>query len=265
MIDSSSVAHRAIPSFPSVSTSLTLHQALADSADLREFLEEFTQVMAAHLSSEGTSVWCAVTLLRDGRVGTVASSNARAEVLDEIQYDYGDGPCLTAARQQLIVHIPDLAQGPWPAYGQAAAAQGVRSAVAAPFDLPGPDKAALNVYAGTVDAFSEEAIAAITQEVVATSTALRLALRLAKHQDTESDLVSAMTSRTAIDVAVGILITQQHCTQPEAFDLLAAAAARRGVKVRELAVELIESTTGHTPTTHFNASEAPWPERKTTD
>ena len=82
MIDPSSVAQRAIPSFPSVSTNLALHQVLAESTDLQEFLEEFTQVMAAHLSSEGTSVWCAVTLLRDGRVGTVASSNARALVLD---------------------------------------------------------------------------------------------------------------------------------------------------------------------------------------
>ena len=261
--DSSSVAHRPIPSFPSVSTRLRLHEVLAESQDLREFLEEFTQVIAAHLTGEHTSVWCAVTLLRDGRVGTVASSNARALVLDEIQYDYGDGPCLTAARQQLIVHAPDLAQGPWPEYGQAAAAHGVHAAVAAPFDLPGPDKAALNVYAGTRDAFNEDAIAAITQEVVATSTALRLALRLAKHQDTETDLAAAMSSRTAIDVAVGILIGQQHCTQQEAFDLLAAAAARRNLKVRDLAVELVTSTTGQAPTTHFNTSEAPWAARGT--
>lgn len=258
MTDPSSAAHRPIPSFPSVSTTLPLHEVLAESQDLREFLEEFTQVMAAHLSSAHTSVWCAVTLLRDGRVGTVAGSNARAEVLDEIQYDYGDGPCLTAARRQLITHAPDLAHGPWPEYGQAAAAQGVHSAVAAPFDLPGPDKAALNVYAGTTDAFDDDDIAAITQEVVAASTALRLALRLARHQDTETDLSAAMASRTAIDVAVGILIGQQHCTQQEAFDLLAAAAGRRGIKVRTLAAELVESTTGHPPTTHFNTSEAPW-------
>ena len=135
--------------------------------------------------------------------------------------------------------------------------------MAAPFDLPGPDKAALNVYAGTRDAFNEDAIAAITQEVVAASTALRLALRLAKHQDTETDLAAAMSSRTAIDVAVGILIGQQHCTQQEAFDLLAAAAARRNLKVRDLAVELVTSTTGQAPTTHFNTSEAPWAARGT--
>ena len=257
------MAHRPIPSFPSVSTKLPLHEVLAESADLREFLEEFTQVMAAHLTSEHAGVWCAVTLLRDGRVATVASSNARATVLDEIQYGYGDGPCLTAARQQLIVHAPDLAQGPWPDYGRAAAAHGVHSIVAAPFDLPGPDQAALNVYAGAKDAFDEEAIAAITQEVVAASTALRLALRLARHQDTETDLSAAMSSRTAIDVAVGILIGQQHCTQQEAFDLLAAAAGRRGIKVRTLAGELVQSTTGQAPATHFNASQAPWAGRDT--
>ncbi|MFW6188248.1 MAG: ANTAR domain-containing protein [Actinomycetota bacterium] len=263
MNDSSSVAGRPIPSFPSVPTTLRLHEVLAGSEDLREFLEEFTQVVAAHLTSEHAAVWCAVTLLRDGRVGTVASSNARAEVLDEIQYDCGDGPCLTAARQQLIVHAPDLAEGPWPEYGQAAAAQGVHSAVAAPFDLPGPDKAALNVYAGSRNAFDEDAIAAITQEVVAASTALRLALRLARHRETETDLTAAMTSRTAIDVAVGIVIGQQGCTQQEAFDLLTAAAGRRGIKVRELAAEFVETTTGQAPTTHFNASEAPWASRRT--
>lgn len=262
MTDPSSVAHRAIPSFPSVSTALRLHEELAASQDLREFLGEFTQIMAAHLTSERSSVWCAVTLLRDGRVGTVASSNARAEVLDEIQYDYGDGPCLTAARQQLLVHVPDLEQGPWPEYGRAAAAHGVLSAVAAPFDLPGPDKAALNVYAGTRDAFDDDAIAAITQEVVAASTALRLALRLARHQDTETDLSAAMSSRTTIDVAVGIIIGQQNCTQQEAFDLLSAAAGRRNLKVRELAAEFVETTTGQPTTVHFNDSQAPWARRR---
>ena len=57
MNDSSSVAGRPIPSFPSVPTTLRLHEVLAESADLREFLEEFTQVVAAHLTSEHAAVW----------------------------------------------------------------------------------------------------------------------------------------------------------------------------------------------------------------
>ncbi len=245
------------PSYPSVSPSVQLHEVLAASRDLQEFLEEFTQIMAAHLSSSGVEVWCAVTLLRDGTAGTVASSNARAVVLDEIQYGFDKGPCMSAARQQLLIHAPDFATDDrWGAYTEAAMAQGVHSAVAAPFDLPGPDQAALNVYAGVAHAFDETAIATITQEVAATSTALRLALRLAHYQDTEADLRAAMDSRTAIDVAVGIVMAQHYCTQEEAFALLAAAASTRHTKVREIATQLVETTGGQAPTTHFNTSRS---------
>src|SRR4051794_38362791 len=73
-----------------------LQDLLLDSHDMSDFLDEFSRAMAANLSRGKGDVWCAVTLLRDRKAGTVASSSKHAEALDEIQYPIGVGPCLTA-------------------------------------------------------------------------------------------------------------------------------------------------------------------------
>src|SRR3954468_7332439 len=69
-----------------------LQDLLLDSEDFTDFLNEFTRTIAANLSQGEGEVWCAVTLLRERKAGTVASSSKRAEALDEIQYPIGDGP-----------------------------------------------------------------------------------------------------------------------------------------------------------------------------
>ena len=92
-----------------------LQELLLKSEDITGFLDEFTAAMARGLSTADEEVWCAVTLLRPKRSTTVAASSAQAEALDEIQYHYGDGPCLTAAREHRVGHVPDTRTDPrWP-------------------------------------------------------------------------------------------------------------------------------------------------------
>jgi GAF domain-containing protein len=123
-----------------------LHDLLLDSQDITEFLDEFTRTLAAKLSRGEGEVWCAVTLLRERKAGTVASSSTRAEALDEIQYPIGNGPCLTAAREHRLVHIPDVREDrQWPEYNEAAARSGIRSVVGVPFELGDEARAGLNV------------------------------------------------------------------------------------------------------------------------
>ncbi|MEX5258435.1 GAF and ANTAR domain-containing protein [Kocuria arenosa] len=229
-----------------------LHEMLLASEDISGFLGGFTASMAQALSSDGDEVWCAVTLLRPKRSVTVAASSHHAEALDEIQYHYGDGPCLTAAREHRVVHVPDTRTDPrWPAYGKAAAANGILSALGVPFELGGEADAGLNVYANQPDKYDEATIEVIQRQVAQASTILRLAVRLARHRDTEADLQAAMASRTTIDLAVGIVMGQNRCTQDKAFDILRAASSHRNIKLRKLAAELV-ATVGKGPaTTHF--------------
>ncbi|MDP9420136.1 MAG: hypothetical protein M3P53_08325, partial [Actinomycetota bacterium] len=46
-----------------------------------------------------------VTLLEHDRPKTFAYTNGEAAEVDELQYDEGDGPCLTAYRQQEVIRV----------------------------------------------------------------------------------------------------------------------------------------------------------------
>jgi len=230
-----------------------MHELLLDSPDITAFLTRFTQMMATTLTTDGEEVWCAVTLLREHRAATAACSSVRAEALDENQYAYGDGPCLTAAREHTVVHVPDVATDDrWPGYTQAAAAAGIGSVLGVPFELNGEARAALNIYADQPHAYDRSAIEAIRREVGAASSALRLAVRLAGHRDTEADLAAALESRTTIDPAVGIVMAQNRCTQQQAVEILKSASNHRNIKLRELAAELVASVGRGPAGTHFD-------------
>ncbi|MCM3688837.1 GAF domain-containing protein [Kocuria rosea] len=115
-----------------------LTDLLLESPELTGFLDEFTTLIADTLAGDGKEVWCAVTLLRDKHAATVASSSPRAAACDEIQLPFGDGPCLTAAREHRVVYVPDTrTDARWPGYGQAAAAAGILCALGIPFELAG--------------------------------------------------------------------------------------------------------------------------------
>ena len=62
--------------------------------------------LAADRVHAGSS--CGLTLRRDGRTRTVASSDALANQVDELQYDAGTGPCLEAMDTQTVVLVVDL-------------------------------------------------------------------------------------------------------------------------------------------------------------
>jgi GAF domain-containing protein len=231
-----------------------LQDQLLATEDITDFLNDFTATMAQALSTDGDEVWCAVTLLRPKRSTTVAASSPHAEALDEIQYHYGDGPCLTAAREHRLVHVRDTRTDPrWPAYGQAAAEAGILSALGVPMELGGEAAAGLDVYADTPNAYDQAILEVIRRQVVEASTILRLAVRLARHRDTEADLQAAMASRTTIDLAVGIVMGQNRCTQEKAFEILRAASSHRNNNLRDVAADLV-ATVGKGPaSTHFDA------------
>ncbi|MHC5560666.1 GAF and ANTAR domain-containing protein [Kocuria sp. U4B] len=229
-----------------------LQELLLDSEDITGFLNAFTATLAAALSTDREQVWCAITLLRPRRSTTVAASNPHAEALDEIQQHYGDGPCLTAAREHRVVYVPDTRTDPrWPAYGAAAAQAGILCALGVPMELGEETTAGVNVYAHHPHAFDQATIAAVQAQVAATSAALRLAVRMQNHRDTETDLKAAIASRTTIDLAVGIIMGQNRCTQERAFEILRAASNHRNVKLRELAAEFVARVGKGPATTHF--------------
>ena len=233
--------------------SLTDHfqELILSSPSTQDSLHALAELTAEFFSTPESPVLCAVTLLRDRKPLCIAFSNEPAHSLEELQYD--SGPCLTAARQQITIEIHDLkADGEWREYAQAAEQFGVQSLVAVPLDLGEEGRAALSLYAEQPGRFDADAVAMAESHAGLILKPLRLAVRLAAKDEQFTDLLAAMESRTTIDLAVGIVMGQNRCSQDEAFSILRSASSRSNIKLRELAVRIVESVGETQPRTHFD-------------
>jgi GAF domain-containing protein len=214
-----------------------------DSDDVEDFLTKLVTIAGSTLSAEDDEVLCGVTLLRARTKTTVATNGIDAQKMDEVQYEYDDGPCLRAARRGVIHYVSE--------YSRAISGHGIKSALGVPIPLEGEATAALNFYSLLKDAFSEEAIDAAQRFAEEASVSLRLAVRIAKLTDSSADMRAAMESRTTIDLAVGVIMGQNRCSQDKAMSILKAASSARNIKLRDVAASVLQSL-GHGPAkTHF--------------
>ena len=188
-------------------------------------------------------VTCGITLAQDDRVLTAAAADALAQQLDELQYECESGPCLEALATGEVVTAEDLGtEQRWDAYPTAAMAHGILSILSVPLIVDGKPVGVLNIYAGAVRAFSvvDRQLAGLLagQAAIAVTAALR-------HYDdvTLSDhLRIALSSRSVIDQAIGIVMAQQRCDPATAFAMLRAISQRRNIKLRIVAAELVDAT-----------------------
>jgi GAF domain-containing protein len=236
-------------------TSITehLHEELLNSADVEEFLNELARVAARNLSAPADEVLCGIALLRERKPATVASSGPAALALGRIEYRSGESPGMAASQEQASVLITDVAEDTrWPEYSEAVTGQGIRSVLAIPYQLQGDTKAALLLYSPRARRFEGRILEAAEDFVRQTSLALRLAVRFAHYSDTAANLRATLESRTVIDMAVGIIMAQNRCSQQEAFDLLRAASSTRNSKLHKVAASVV-SALGQGPVrTHYD-------------
>ncbi|WP_434995278.1 GAF and ANTAR domain-containing protein [Arthrobacter sp. Ld5] len=229
-----------------------LQDMVLDSSDINEFLDGLARLAADTLSGPDRNVMCGVTLLRSRFTGTVASSSEQAKLMDEVQYAFDDGPCIRAARDGQVYSVDDFLQEErFGDYTAAIAGHGIRSAIGVPIPLDGHAAAGLNLYAARPHAFDDDAIAAAVQLATEASRFLRMAVRVAHLTDTGEHLRAAMSSRTTIDVAAGIIMGQNRCSHEAAITILKAASSGRNVKLAEVAAAVITSIGQQLPETHF--------------
>ncbi|KRE81675.1 GAF and ANTAR domain-containing protein [Arthrobacter sp. Soil763] len=230
-----------------------IQNLILDSADFEEFLNELARFSAQQLAGDGDEVLCGITLLRDRKAATIGWSSESARKVDEIQYRLAQGPCLTAALEEREVYVPDLFdEDRWgPDYAEAVAAHGLRSVLSLPFHLQGEAQAALNLYSTAPRKFDGEVAARARDFTREISQALRMAVRFSLHTDSATNLRATLESRTVIDMAIGIVMAQNRCSQETAVRILTDASSHGNVKLRDIATSLVESVGGSATRTHF--------------
>jgi len=184
---------------------------------------------------------CGLTMVMSAKPRTVASSGDLASRADEIQYGTGEGPCLHSIRVGSVIVVEDLAgDDRWGPYRQHALEQGVRSSLSVPIMRTGEQATgALNLYFTEPTRFGPHQVQLGRQFADQAAGALQLATRMAEQTALTAQLREAMTSRSVIDQAIGVLMAQNRCSSSEAFDVLRRASQNRNIKLRTLATEIV--------------------------
>ncbi|WP_458781280.1 GAF and ANTAR domain-containing protein [Arthrobacter sp. D3-16] len=231
-----------------------LQDLIIGTDSVAEFLGSLADVAAATISrSAGTAVECGVTLRRHRASVTVGGSSDRAMDLDRIEQQAGPGPCMSALRTKSPVLLGDTRSDPrWPEYQKQLMDHGCFTSLGVPMELNEEASAALNFFASHAGVFSEATVRDAAGFAEIAGHAVRLAVKVATIQGVAQDMESAMKSRTAIDLACGIVIAQNRCSQSEAMRILTKASSTRNQKLRDLAVEIVIGASGEEPQTHFD-------------
>lgn len=212
---------------------------LAAAGDLNAFLADLVRVAAGQTPRAEA---CGLTLARASGGVTVAASSELAERADERQYRVDDGPCLQAMREGVVVRVADMAaEERWGAYPALAAQVGVRSSLSLPLVVADRSRGALNFYATGPAAFTDADEQVATRWAAQATGALAVALRIADGDERAEQLLGGLDTRTRIGQAVGLVMAQERCSAEEAFRLLTLASQRRNVKLREVALGVVEA------------------------
>lgn len=231
-----------------------LQDMVLDSSDISDFLEGLARLTADTLSTGGREMLCGITLLRPRSKGTVASSSEQARLMDEVQYEFDDGPCIRAARDGQVYRVDDfLNENRFGEYTAAISGHGMRSAIGVPIPLDGLAAAGLDLYSPQPHAFDDESVAAAVDLAREASKSLRMAVRIAHLSDTGEQLKAAMSSRTIIDVAAGVIMGQNRCSHDAAMTILKAASNGRNRKLADIAAAVVTSIGQPLPETYFDA------------
>jgi len=180
---------------------------------------------------------------RGGRVTTVAPTDDVPAMVDVIQYETRQGPCLEAIRDEEVVLIDDLVSDErWPAFAARATAETpARSILAARLFVQDDVIGALNLFAEEPGAFDDYDAAVAT--ILAGHAAL--AVSAAREKEHAEQLDEALQSNRDIGVAMGVLMARGGLTREQAFAVLREASQRLNVKLRDVAADVAD--TGQLP------------------
>jgi transcriptional regulator with GAF, ATPase, and Fis domain len=175
-----------------------------------------------------------------GGIDTPAATGEVPRRVDALQYETGEGPCLSAIREHDVFVTGDLGcEERWPRFSRRAVDEtGIRSMLAFRLFLEEETLGALNLYSTRTDAFDERARA--LGAVLAAHAAV--AMSAATGQEQTEQLEAALTSSREIGMALGIVMTQSRLDRAGAFRALSQASQRMNVKLRDLAAAIV---TGH--------------------
>jgi transcriptional regulator with GAF, ATPase, and Fis domain len=172
-----------------------------------------------------------------GSLRVIASSSEQARLVELIQLQHDEGPCLESFQTGLPVSETDLAAAGerWPAFALAAAGAGFAAVQALPMRLREEVIGAMNLFMVAPGGLDETGLR-VGQALADVATIGLLQERNFRHQEALAEqLQGALNSRVAIEQAKGMLAQRLSLDMGQAFDLLRGQARAQNRRLAELA------------------------------
>jgi GAF domain-containing protein len=218
-----------------------LADTLVDDYDIIDLLDRLVGYSVELLTADAAGI-----LLVDSQqaLQVVASSHEDANVMELLQLQSDQGPCMECFSTGEAVSVPDLTDvgGRWPVFVAAVAERGVyRSVHALPLRLRGETIGTMNLFHGqsgvlpAADLVLGQALADVATIGILSERAIR------SREVVAEQLQTALNHRMIIEQAKGVLAHQGNLTMAAAFDRLRRYARNHNARLSEVARKVVET------------------------
>jgi hypothetical protein len=215
-----------------------LRATLPRAGDLLAGLQRVTEATRTVVGVDGTGLTLAH---EDGRPRWVAVSDAAMELLEQVQHDFGEGPCLAAFAEDRVVAVEDLrSERVWERLAAVVAQLRVCGVLSVPVRLASQPVGTLDVYATQPRAWTPTEVEALGAFAVVTAELVSTGVELAVRDVEVAQLRQALGSRVWIEQAKGVLAATQGVSPDAAFQQLRKQARSSSRKLADLAQEVVQ-------------------------
>lgn len=190
---------------------------------------------ALSASGVGLSVMAA-----DGAYGMATASDSATERIEELQFTFGEGPCVDAFATSRPVLVPDVSDGAmrrWPVYAPALHDAGVRAVFAFPLQVGAARLGALDVFRTRPGPLSR---AELGEAFVFADRVVTVLLDGQERVTGDTDgLDGAIENRIELFQAQGMVMVQLGVTLTEALARLRAYAYAENRQLSDVAADIV--------------------------
>lgn len=172
------------------------------------------------------------------RLQIAASAGHHSGLLELLQLETGEGPCLEAARTGTAISVPDIvmSEARWPHFARAAVDAGYSAVHSMPLRMQGTVVGSLNLFRRAVGPFDLDDVAAVRALADIATITITRQRALDDAATTRAQLQAALDSRIAVEQAKGWIASRNQVNADAAFALLRNHARANRLPLIEVAL-----------------------------
>jgi GAF domain-containing protein len=210
-------------------------------SDIGDAVEEAVKACVALFRVTGSGIMIAD---EQNTLAYLAASDGPSHLMEQVQSERGEGPCVAAFVTDDIVTTEDLrSETRWPSVTGTLTGVGIISMLGCPLRLGGVPVGTIDVYRDRPHQWDDSEQAALARYSDVIESILAAALTAHRAGEIAGQLQYALDYRVVIERAVGFLMAQRGVDAVTAFNLLRRTARDQRRKIGDVAQELLDTGT----------------------